>query len=112
MAKGSTKGSKKDKEEKDALKKQTNTYDVLIRLIDRTYDILNSGNIIGIIAVIVLLVIWRLPPEQLGKQVETAMNMFTHERFYFVPLLGSLVFSIGINFYQRKIYKLEIKRLA
>lgn len=39
--------AKKPSKEKGEQTKQTNQYDVLIRFIDRTYDILNSGNIIG-----------------------------------------------------------------
>ncbi len=104
--------AKGKKKENEKLKKQTNKYDALIRLIDRTYDILNSGNILGIIAIIILLVIWKLPPEELGKQVNSLMVILTRDWYYFFPLSISLMFSVSVNIYQRKIYRVEIKRLA
>lgn len=53
-----------------------------------------------------------MPPEDLGKQVTIVMVMLANERYYFFPLVVLLLFSVSINFYQRKVYKLEIKRLA
>lgn len=53
-----------------------------------------------------------MPPEDLGKQVNVVIMTLTHERYYIFPISASLIFSVFVNFYQRKIYKLEIKRLA
>lgn len=85
-------------------------YDVLINLTNRTYDVLNSGNIFGIIAAIILFIIWKLPPEDINAHVTALLRFFTAEKYYFFPLCGLLSFSVYINFYQRRSYREEIKR--
>lgn len=90
----------------------TNIYDVLINLTNKIYDIVNSGNIIGIIAVIFLLIIWKLPPEYINAHLSTIISLFTAEKYYIIPMGSVLSFSVFINFYQRSTYREEIKRLT
>lgn len=90
----------------------TNKYDFLINLTDALYDTINSGNIIGIIAVIILLIIWKLPPENINTHVTTLTMFITREKYYFVPMGILSCFTVYIIFYQRKIHKEEMRRHA
>jgi hypothetical protein len=91
-------------------RRETNMSDVLINLTNRTYDIVNSGNIIGVLAVMLLFIIWKLPAQDINTHVTTLLNFFTNERYYFFPMGGVLSFSVYINFYQKKTHREEIKR--
>jgi hypothetical protein len=90
--------------------RETNTADVLINLTNKMYDLVNSGNIIGVFLILLLLIVWKLPPQDINSHVTTAMNFFTAEKYYFFPMGGVLSFSVYINFFQKKTYRAEIKR--
>jgi len=91
---------------------KTNINDVFIRLIDAIYDVINSGNIIGIIVVIFFVIIYKLPAENVNEHIKSVINLFTTEKYYIIPLSITLVVSVTVNIYQKKIYQTEIKRLS
>jgi hypothetical protein len=104
--------SKRLANKRETQQRDTNIYDVLIKLIDETYALINSGNIIGIIAIIVLFILYKLPPENIDAHVKSIVSLLSSDKYYIIPLGGLLAFSVSINIYQRNVYKLEIKRLV
>jgi hypothetical protein len=55
---------------------------------------------------------YRLPSESLDWYLKILLGWFGKERYYFFPLLLSLVFSVSVNFYQKITYCKEINRLV
>ncbi|MCG6551569.1 MAG: hypothetical protein L7F77_04525 [Candidatus Magnetominusculus sp. LBB02] len=104
--------SKKSAKKRKTQGKNTNMYDFLINLTDKTYDLINSGNIIGIAVVILLFILYKLSSDSINEHVRAMIALLASEKFYMIPLFMLLLFSVSINIYQRKIYKLEIKRLT
>jgi len=100
---------------KQAQNKQTSNQDVAIHIIDTFYNLINSGNFIGVIFLFVVLlsflIAWRLPPELLGNHVGTLLKILESDRFYLAVLAPTTGISILANFIQRKVYKAEIRRL-
>lgn len=96
--------------------RQTNKHDVIIHVVDILYNLLNSGNFIGILLLFVILltffIAWKLPPESLDTHLGTILIFLENEKFYFFPLGTALLISLIGNHVQRKIYKAEIKRLV
>ena len=86
-----------------------NIYDVLIRLINAVYNLVNSGNIVGVIllyfCVQVFYITQKLSPADLDKYISM---IFAADYFYIVPLGGALAISIIANFYQARVYKAHI----
>lgn len=93
-------------------KKDTNIYDVFIRLIDAIYAVVNSGSIIGIIVVIFLAMSFKLSEEHLYQCVTGVGKVLYADRYYLFVLSSTLCVSVYINFHQRKTYITEINRLV
>jgi hypothetical protein len=91
----------------------TNFYDVLIKLINGFYALLNNGNFIG--AVIGFILIWiifvtdKVSQSFLEKMITQALS---HNMFYIIPMGFALCFSLFSNYLQAKIYKAHIKTLT
>lgn len=93
----------------------TNGYDVVIKFIDRSYALINSGNLVGAFLLMVIVIIFviaiRLTPKDLNAQVGTIVAMVSSERYYIFPmstLIGVLFIAL---YYERKTHVAEIKRL-
>ena len=92
---------------------QTNGWDALIRFMDLLYNLCKSGNIVGVLLFAVLTVVCigfvRAPEDDVGQILK---QFFLWQWGYFPPLTAALVFSIWVNFRQKKFYKRELERLA
>lgn len=87
--------------------------DVLIKLIDSVYNLVNSGNIVGVIllyfCVQVFYITQKLSAESLDKYLG---KVFSIDYFYIYPLGGLLVLSLITNFIQAWVYKKHIDTLV
>lgn len=105
---------KKDKTDTKDNKPTTNQ-DVVIHVVDTFYNLINSGNFVGVIFLFIILlsflIAWRIPPDSLSNHVGTLLKIFESDRYYLFVLLPTLVASLIGNFVQKKIYKTEIRRL-
>lgn len=94
-------------------KQGANLYDVLIKLIDAVYNLINSGNVVGVIllycCVQVFYITQKLSEESLDKYLG---KVFALDYFYVVPLGGALAISLAANFYQAKVYRRHIEILV
>jgi hypothetical protein len=94
-------------------RQNTNFNDVLIRLIDAVYNLVNSGNIVGVIllyfCVQMFYITQKLSSASLDKYLEA---LFSIDYFYVIPLGGALAISVAANFYQAKVYKGHIQALV
>lgn len=97
-------------------KPETNIYDVFIRFLDLSYDLIKSGNIIGVIflifANVIAILSWKLPPEHISPILFKVFSFFESERYYLFPMTFVLALSLAGNIYQRIVYKREINRLV
>jgi|TARA_R110002096_G_scaffold90404_10_gene205045 hypothetical protein len=100
------------KQKKKIVKRGANFNDVLIKLIDSVYNLVNSGNIVGVIllyfCVQVFYITQKLSDEALDKYLS---QIFSHELFYTIPLGGALVISLLANYHQKKTYGTHIESL-
>ncbi|WP_139173247.1 hypothetical protein [Marinobacter mobilis] len=91
----------------------TNLNDVLIRLIDAVYNLVNSGNIVGVIllyfCVQIFYITQKLSAAALDKYLEALLSS---DYFYIFPLSGALAISLAANVYQSKVYKRHIAILV
>lgn len=96
-----------------AASSKTNLFDVLIKLIDAVYNLVNGGNIVGVIllyfCVQVFYITQKLSAEALDKYLG---KIFALEYFYVIPLGLALAISLVANFYQAKVYKRHIEMLV
>lgn len=96
-----------------AKKPQTNFNDVLVKLIDSVYNLVNSGNIVGVIllyfCVQVFYITQKLSEEALDKYLG---KLFSVDYFYLYPLSGALLISLGANYLQAKVYRRHIEVLV
>lgn len=110
MSKHSKKPQKRQEE------KQTSNQDVIIHIVDTFYNLINSGNFIGVILLFIILlsflVVWKLPPELLSNHIGTILKILESDKYYLIVLAPTTAISIAANFVQRKIYKTEIRRLV
>lgn len=94
-------------------KQGTNINDVFIKLIDAVYNLVNSGNIVGVIllyfCVQVFYITQKLSSEALDKYLG---KVFAIDYFYLIPLGGALALSVAANFYQAKVYRRHIEALV
>ena len=91
----------------------TNFYDVLIKLIDGFYTLLNNGNFIG--ATIGVIGVWGLFVTDKVSQSfleKTIAQVLSQNMFYIIPLGFALSISLTANYLQAKIYKSHIKTLT
>jgi hypothetical protein len=99
----------RSREKSRVIKKGANFNDVLIKLIDSVYNLVNSGNIVGVIllyfCVQVFYITQKLSEEALDKYLS---QIFSYELFYVIPLGGALAISLLANYYQRKVYSTHI----
>lgn len=90
-----------------------NIYDVLIKLIDAVYNLVNSGNIVGVIllyfCVQVFYITQKLSDAALDKYLG---KLFTVDYFYVFPLGGALVISLLANYFQAHVYRKHIETLV
>lgn len=100
-----------------------NFNDVLIKGLDVFHDLINSGNIFGFFALIILIIVLalslRLPSESLDSYLRNSTTVFIQflqkEKFYLIPLLALLAVSLKANYSQHKHnqrLRKEISRLA
>lgn len=112
---GKKKANRSSKQEVQ-IEKGANFNDVLIKLIDAIYNLLNSGNIIGIILVFfftqVMFLSYKLSPEMLDKHLSGIFGFLKNDGLYLFPLLIALIVSLAANFIQRKTYKSHIHNMA
>jgi hypothetical protein len=96
--------------------RQRTNQDVIIHIVDTFYNLINSGNFVGVILLFLVLlsflIVWRLPADILGAHVGIILKIFESDRYYLVVLAPTLLASLAGNFIQRKIYKTEIRRLV
>lgn len=89
------------------------TADVLIRLIDAAYNLVNSGNIVGVILLYfcaqVFYITQKLSADALDKYLG---KLFATDYFYIYPLGGALALSLAANFLQARIYRRHIEILV
>lgn len=101
---------------KETLKKETNFNDVIIRLIDVLYDLINTGNFIGVILLSVIIMsfysLYKLPPENINTCLLGIGRFAISEQYYLFPLGAALIICAAGNVIQYKVYKAEIKRLT
>ena len=90
-----------------------NFNDVLIKLIDSVYNLVNSGNIVGVIllyfCVQVFFITNKLTEDALDKYIG---KIFAFDYFYIFPLGVALGVSLIANFYQAKVYRRHIETLV
>ena len=90
----------------------TNYNDVLIKLIDSVYNLINSGNIVGVILLFFCFQVYYITTKLSGEMLDNYLkNVFSIDFFYFLPLCVALSFSVFVNFYQKKVYKAHINEL-
>lgn len=95
--------------------KQTNGWDALIRMIDALYDLTQTGNLFGVILLDVmgwvLLATYKVPDNDIAGLLVRGGRFLADERFYLVPLLLALAFSVATNVIQSRVYRSHIKEL-
>lgn len=97
-------------------KSKATNQDVVMHLIDCIYNIVNSGNFVGLFLLatilLVFFIVWKLPPELLSSHVGTILGALKDNRYPLFALSAALFVSIIGNIVQRYSYKAEIKRLV
>ncbi|MBF0344803.1 MAG: hypothetical protein HQL06_11295 [Nitrospirae bacterium] len=90
--------------------------DVAYRLMDGIFELINSGNILAAVVVLVFLCIMiaemRAPEGEIGRIMNKIIDIFVKDRFYIFPLLILLSVSMLANGLMYKTYTKEIKRLT
>lgn len=96
--------------------KGTNGWDVLLRIVDLTYSLINSGNIIGagFLGFIywLLLISFRMPAEELSPLVQKCFSILQNVQTGYIVLGTALFVSLLANINMYRTYKSEIKRLT
>ncbi|MEO5377304.1 MAG: hypothetical protein H7832_05915 [Magnetococcus sp. DMHC-6] len=97
-------------------KTHANWPDVALRAIDFFYDVINTGNIVGLIVIFFLtygaVFLWRLPETELLVVLKGLASFLLHEKFYFLPLSILLAFCCFTLKKQESTHKKEIQRLV
>ena len=108
----------KPKKKKSSGKKSkaTNGWDVLINALDLTYELINSGNIIGalflgLIAFGLILTI-RMPTNELSPLLLGFVGVLGNMKTGYIILITALSVSLYANVNMYRTYKTEIKRLT
>ena len=95
---------------------ESNSADVAMHFIDAVYNLLNTGNIVGVflLGLIALIgsIMWRLPDEQLGPIVIGFGGFLYGERFYLLVMAVALIYCIHLKRKMDTLYKDEIQRLT
>ena len=90
--------------------------DVAIRVIDAFYDLAQTGNLVGLIIVGILLwsliIAVRIPEDSIGSVFSGFWQFLSNEKYYFVPLLSALVTSVIANIVQARVYRAHIQDLT
>ncbi|MCF7983263.1 MAG: hypothetical protein K9L70_02575 [Thiohalocapsa sp.] len=90
--------------------------DVAYRLIDVLYDLVQTGNLIAILLIAVLIILFvvalRLPDDALAGTVSGIGAFFAKERYYILPLSALLLFSFFTNVIQARVYRAHIQDLT
>ena len=107
----------KSKDNNGGARKQSATWsDVAIRLIDAFYDLAQTGNLLGLIVVGILLwcliIAVRIPEDTIGDALAEFWSFLSSEKYYLTPLLFALIASIVTNIVQAKVYKAHIRDLT
>lgn len=101
------------KKQPEKVEKSTNFNDVLVKLIDSVYNLVNSGNIVGVILLYfcfqVFYITQKLSTEALDKYLE---RIFSLDYFYLYPMGAALSLSLVANYYQAKVYRRHIEVLV
>lgn len=94
-------------------KPETNFNDVLIRLIDKSYNLLNSGNFIGLILAAMICFLFYIAHRCSDNFIETNLKTFLNSaHFPNISLIATISVSVSANFIQHRVYKTEIRRLT
>ena len=90
-------------------------WDFLIATIEIIYNLLSTGNIIGVILLWIMIFVfyttYKIDPLVLSEFISNISVMFSSEKYYLFPLLTALAFSIFVIILQRRIYRKDIQRL-
>lgn len=108
---------KADKPKKRELPERApNIYDLLMRITDAAYDLINNGNILGLLSfgslVFVFFLAHKTPSPDTGKICLEIISLMKTDRFYIFPLGTFLAISFVVNIAQKIVYTAEIKRLT
>ena len=94
----------------------TNVWDAVIAFLNISYDLLNSGNIFGLLLLlmfgVVAISLFKMPDEHIKPFIEFLVSPFFKVGATYYVLFGGVAFSIYGNVYQRVSYRKEIKRLT
>ena len=94
-------------------KQGANLYDVLIKLIDAVYNLVNSGNIVGIILLYFCVQVFYITQKLSAEALDTYLGkIFSLDYFYLFPLGGALTLSLAANFFQARVYRRHVETLV
>lgn len=113
---GNTNQNRKPRSLPALSERQPNRHDVFIRLIDAFYNLAQSGNLFLLILfaflAAFLVIVIKIPGDQLPSLLGGVGRFFERERFYFFPLISGIGVCLFALFRQRRIYTAEIGRLT
>lgn len=90
-------------------KSRTNFNDVLIKLIDSVYNLVNSGNIVGVILLYFCVQVFYITQKLSAKDLDKYLGKaFSIDYFYIYPLSVLLILSVITNFIQARVYRKHI----
>lgn len=91
----------------------TNFNDVLIKFIDVVYNLVNSGNIFGVLLVFVFaeifFITYKITDDMLDKYI---WKVLSYEYFYVFPLGFALMCSLVMNYHQANFIRVTIQKLS
>lgn len=96
-----------------APKSGTNFNDVLVKLIDSVYNLVNSGNIVGVILLYFCVQVFYITKKLSAEALDNYIGkVFAIDYFYLFPLSFALGISLIANIYQAKVYRRHIEVLV
>lgn len=111
MVKNKVKKTQKKAESTQGGSHPTNIYDAIIAGSNHLYNLANTGNVVGLLILAVLIVVsilaWRIPEDQIPEVIKLLLD-YSHIAF---PL-GALGLSILGNWLQWKVYNRHIRNMT
>ncbi len=91
---------------------KTNFYDVLVKLIDAVYNLVNTGNIVGVILLYFCVQAFYISQKVSQNVVDRfVISLLGLDYFYMLPLVLALLVSLFANYFQHMTYKARIDDL-
>jgi len=91
---------------------KTNFNDVLVKLIDAVYNLVNTGNIVGVLLLYVCVQAFYISQKVSQNVIDDfVMSLLAIDYFYMLPLMLALLVSMFANYFQHKTYKERIADL-